>query len=452
MFQEIAPLFELARNELQSEPNKDFVDGIDVGYELVALINSESWSNDQRNFLKCWMKKLDVATKHYTEYQHDWKPGKVKKTVSERIYQSTVLLITQYLYDIKDEGNTALILKVCNVLFKVLDRVDSVFGRKKSEVVALLTTIMSQQHPCLQSASQSIAVCQLKKNVLPITVLFSEGPIARAYLETIKSMGLKVEKIIQLISVNDLVSKKPVGRFLPTAMRLGYAARKQYNQMFYWPEQIKNKYKKQVTAVRAQIESKLDFSMSIQLAAMMPVSLHEYTPQVDQLMVNGLSDPVLENKLAAEASELFLYTGGGIVPEGLLNLANKKFIHIHPGFLPDIRGADCVLWSQLIANTCSATAFFLAPGIDIGDVILPCWLPQVKLDFSGLNDLNMIYRLIYGFFDPWVRAYVLRQLVYMTKGLQCIDSDMQQESEGMTFHFMHDSLKQLAFKQLAKVI
>ena len=47
------------------------------------------------------------------------------------------------------------------------------------------------------------------------------------------------------------------------------------------------------------------------------------------------------------------------MPESIFNIKNSSFIHIHPGYLPDIRGADCLLWSIMLANYPSATSFFI---------------------------------------------------------------------------------------------
>lgn len=88
----------------------------------------------------------------------------------------------------------------------------------------------------------------------------------------------------------------------------------------------------------------------------------------------------------------------GIVPDHLLAIVYKNPIHIHPGFLPDVRWADCVLWSQLLANRPSTTAFYLAPGIIIGDLLYSAWLPSMRLNFPSGVDIQVKCQLIYDFF------------------------------------------------------
>jgi len=50
---------------------------------------------------------------------------------------------------------------------------------------------------------------------IPLTVLFYEGPIARVYLETIKSLRFRPQKIIELVSVREVAMKKVAGKWLP---------------------------------------------------------------------------------------------------------------------------------------------------------------------------------------------------------------------------------------------
>ena len=82
-----------------------------------------------------------------------------------------------------------------------------------------------------------------------------------------------------------------------------------------------------------------------------------------------------------------------------------KFLHIHPGFLPNIRGADCALWSSLLTGHTSATCFYMSPGIDTGDIIRPCWLPSLSFAVDTRDiDLQSMYRILYGFLDPRIRV------------------------------------------------
>ncbi|WP_154223989.1 hypothetical protein [Marinicella rhabdoformis] len=415
---------------------------------LSNLLHSDTWGADQMDFYHAWMKKLDIAKTHFKVYLNNWKPAPEKLLLDEGCYRLSILLAIRYLSSLsasKDEfGQT---MKTSNVVFKVLNRVDGVFGLKNELIKESIQNLLNRFQPIKRQASQLLEEKETIEKVLPITVLFSEGPIARAYLETINGMGLKVKKVIQLVSSLDLVSKKPVGKFLPSSMRVSYAASKQYKQMFFWSNQMKQKLSDDVKATQQAVQDAFGINQQILSAATQEQSLTRYSDCVEQLMITGLKDIVLLEKMQQEQSEFFLFTGGGIVPDSLLKIGNKKLIHVHPGYLPDVRGADCVLWSQLIYGRTSASAFFLAPGIDVGDVILPFWLPDLKLKVSKTTDLKFQYRLIYGFLDPWVRSFVLKQLIVLTDGFKQINSTPQNQHMGQTYHFMHEETKRVAVSQ-----
>ncbi|HFC29668.1 MAG TPA: hypothetical protein ENJ44_01355 [Oceanospirillales bacterium] len=116
---------------------------------------------------------------------------------------------------------------------------------------------------------------------------------------------------------------------------------------------------------------------------------------------------------------------------------------------PDIRGADCTLWSTLITGHTSASCFYMAPGIDEGDIIFPCWLPKLAINLEEENqDQLLLYRLVYGYVDPWVRAYVLKQVLINYKEFEAIVSTPQDNRQGLTYHFMHPTFKSLALKNI----
>src|SRR5690606_26832271 len=121
---------------------------------------------------------------------------------------------------------------------------------------------------------------------------------------------------------------------------------------------------------------------------------------------------------------------------------------IHPGFLPDIRGADGLLWSVLLAGRPAAAAFHLAPGIDTGNILLSRWLPKLPPVMCGLTDAKMRYRAAYAFIDPWVRAFALASLLRDHPSLESAPATPQAKEAGVTYHFMHPALKARALQAL----
>jgi hypothetical protein len=231
-------------------------------------------------------------------------------------------------------------------------------------------------------------------------------------------------------------------------IREGYAAVRQKNSIHYWASALLKKERALCDAVRIAVADSLYFEPHVLDDAVSLSSLRDYCRVVETLMIDNLADDRLFDYLAKFPETTLLFTGGGIVPARCLQLPALKFIHIHPGYLPDVRGADCVLWSQLIKGRTSASCFFMAPGIADGDVIFSCYLPKVQIPFNvSMVPSKMVYRAIYAFVDPWVRAYVLRATIHATNGLTINQIFKQDESLSTTYHFMHEKIQTVSLNK-----
>lgn len=99
----------------------------------------------------------------------------------------------------------------------------------------------------------------------------------------------------------------------------------------------------------------------------------------------------------------WVFSGGGIVKPHFFK-AGIRFLHIHPGQLPEVRGSTCFYYSLLCDNTLAATAFFLTEEIDAGEPIV-CQHFHVNLSNDILDASYMDYVI-----DPWIRAQTLKQV------------------------------------------
>ena len=256
------------------------------------------------------------------------------------------------------------------------------------------------------------------------------------------SMRLKPRQIVHLIPERDIVTKKKIGRFLPTRVRQNYLHGTQAMKITHWPKYLLRKHKEQCNHLFAELQKQLyiDESSIRGLTNLKP--LESYANEVYKLTFDGFKDPRFIGAIKEAPSKLILYTGGGIIPKIIFDDTDAKLLHIHPGYLPDIKGADCFYWSYALTGRPSATCFIMNSGIDTGAIINAKFLPRLDLSNSiaGL-DQQMIYRLIYSFADPWIRASVLRDTISNTNNFQNVEAIEQDVSEGTTFHFMHAELK-----------
>jgi len=118
----------------------------------------------------------------------------------------------------------------------------------------------------------------------------------------------------------------------------------------------------------------------------------------------------LKNIVLNIKSQNIINTGRQILKE-ILDL-NKLFIHIHPGYLPAIKGADSSLWMLKKFGYLGCASFIMNKEIDNGKIIL-----REKIFIKGLNILDKnfsereLYNIWFSFIDPAIRVYHLKKLI-----------------------------------------
>jgi hypothetical protein len=422
--------------------------------ELLGIVKSNDLDvGKSNNILSFLAAKSEISGRLFSSYK-----GNGIKATLELCSPELLLEVASLLRNRLQSSSLSLsmMLKWCNAILKLLDGVGSEYSREANDVrsgtLGVLNDLIKDINPDTRN-TESIenfdqpSVCK----VIPVTVLFWEGPIARAYLSMLKGYGFKPKKILNLVSSVDLVGKNAKASFLPYFIRKPYCKFSQRAQSHYWSEYIRRNNPDIFQCCKNAAINGFDIPESVYQDAYDNEPLSNYSEDVVDLLVSGLNDPVLIESLAREKGNI-LFTGGGIVPKSLLDLADVNFLHIHPGKLPQIRGADCTLWSHLVANQPSATLFFMAPGIDDGDVIWGDFLPSCNFKEQTISaDDQTLYRSIYAFFDPWVRAAILRKGLHLTNGFSTIESFPQNHEEGVNFHFMHKQLKKIAIDKMFKM-
>ena len=178
-----------------------------------------------------------------------------------------------------------------------------------------------------------------------------------------------------------------------------------------------------------------------------------YADRVDKVIVSGLGDPALAKAL--EASEgsptAVLFTGGGIVPPSLLDAAGVRLLHLHPGHLPNVRGADGLLWSLLLRGRPGMSCFYMAKGIDTGELIAAGDLPELAVPLSSRKrpDDEHLYQMIFSFIDPLLRAeFLVKRILETHTDLAAIPAQPQEIERGVTYHFIHPALRRVALQRL----
>lgn len=172
--------------------------------------------------------------------------------------------------------------------------------------------------------------------------------------------------------------------------------------------------------------------------------LKKFQWKFDQITVQGINDIKLVNFLQNIPENFGVFTGGGILRKPILG-CGKKFIHVHPGVVPAVKGADCILWSALVRKMVGMSAFFMNEEIDTGDILCTKEYPLPKLIFNQSTiDTNKLKNVIINFLDPHYRADVLLKLFLEESNPAKWAIRKQNPLDGKTYYFMHQDISKIA--------
>ncbi len=285
---------------------------------------------------------------------------------------------------------------------------------------------------------------QLKK--LNLSVLAYDGPMARIYLEVLKNEGFVPEHVCLMVQRRWF----PAGRilsWLPQSYVQRLAKWRQATAINHWPRRLLPLAHYQETL--EGLNQLYPDATKIFARAYQKFSFSDFGASYSEVVTDGYQDPSLVDRINKLPGKHLLFTGGGIVPEKLLTRSNKKFVHVHPGFLPEVRGADGLLWSALSREKLGASVFFLDAGIDTGEVLYRQEVTPIALPLP-LNETsdNNLYRTLFSFYDPLLRAVTLTNFLMRHPEITNVTPTPQATDIGTTFHFMHPRVRAAALQKL----
>jgi len=90
--------------------------------------------------------------------------------------------------------------------------------------------------------------------------------------------------------------------------------------------------------------------------------------------------------LSAEKPDVLVLGGTRIIKPAILETPRRATVNAHPGLLPWLRGSASVGWALYKDMPQGATAHFIDPGIDTGDIIVRRELPVHRNDtYESIN-------------------------------------------------------------------
>lgn len=286
---------------------------------------------------------------------------------------------------------------------------------------------------------------------IDLDILAWEGPMLRAYLSVLRLSGYRPKRIIRVV-------EKPPGASAILPQRF-------MKPLWRWLQNRKNNYWVRWAAVgKTEIFKKLlregcrcsgialKFSEAIFDDLVRGDVCGSLGCPVIDVVATGLKDKTLKNAVEELTPRAVLFTGGGILPKEFFTIPGMKILHIHPGYLPHVRGADGLLYSLLLRGRPGASAFYMSPGLDEGDVFFKKEFDPPLIEIPAEMEDTTLYRLLYSCIDPLLRAGVLLDVIRLAEegGMDFLNlpSAPQNTDEGFVYHFMHPWMQRHVFRLL----
>jgi methionyl-tRNA formyltransferase len=124
---------------------------------------------------------------------------------------------------------------------------------------------------------------------------------------------------------------------------------------------------------------------------------------------------------------------GVLLAPAFFAVEGVRYLHVHPGRLPEYRGSTPMYYALLAEGRLAASALFLDAGIDTGGVI-------AEREFDAPDDLATIDHA----FDPWMRAVLLRDVLAATAAGVSLAAAPQRAQGARAFFVIHPVLRHAA--------
>jgi len=85
--------------------------------------------------------------------------------------------------------------------------------------------------------------------------------------------------------------------------------------------------------------------------------------------VSSINDRNVVQYLKEATPQWFIYSGGGIIRDNVINVMHGRILNAHQGPLPEVRGMNAAEWSILLGEEQEVTIHLIDQGIDTGDII-----------------------------------------------------------------------------------
>ena len=259
-----------------------------------------------------------------------------------------------------------------------------------------------------------------------IGIIFDEGPIARCLVEIFKREKIVLNELIYLGKRN----------IFPKDFYINF------NSKYINSKPIKYLNNLELNNFIIEVEKYFDLGANFFAEAYSNKNLKENTNNFYYVKNKNINSQELLSLILNTKSN-FLFNSGKQIYREILN-SEKKFLHIHPAILPDIKGADGSLWNIKKRNSFGASLFIINKNIDEGEIIFKKEIEIKKFNLKNKFSSHF-YDIWFSFVDPAIRCYLLKQFIKSKKNTHNVIKNI---FKGEYFSYMDIKLRQTILKSI----
>lgn len=277
-----------------------------------------------------------------------------------------------------------------------------------------------------------------------VALLATSHNVAKAYITRLNKAGFEPNRVILLDRKKRRIFQVAVFKSILKNYSVKEISKKVFKKLTTFTRSNRNELQiDNIGTVLSKVKSKL-----IQLDVF-STDLNQPTTSIlknvgwnyDKIEINSINDQNLINYLQENVQEDFIiFSGGGILRDSILSIG-KRFIHVHPGIVPEVKGADCLLWSALVYEKIGMSSIIMNKGIDTGDIIHTSnfEIPKFEINIESYT-LRTLKQTLINFVDPHYRAEHLVVTFKREPNPEKWDTIRQNTKDGRQYYFMHDSI------------
>ena len=263
-------------------------------------------------------------------------------------------------------------------------------------------------------------------------IIIDDNPISRCYINLLIKYGINVNCVIYLLPKTNFFKK--IFTF------------KNFYKNNYYPLKFLKDKKLQKTI--SSIEKFFGYDEGFCREMYKFENLYKISNNITYPNDNLINSSRIFDFLKTQKKKIYLNTGKQILKE-ILNTGHD-FIHIHPGYLPKVKGADGTLWHIKNFNYIGVSSFFISSKIDGGKIISreKFSIPNFEINDFKNKDVRTLYRFWYSFFDPLLRGTQLQKLLKIKFDFNQIKNIDISNEKSSYFSFMDEKEKIEIFRKV----